>query len=114
MSAGQKEDSLRIADNPEPATGRSSIATSIFDANADHAQSHDPRWDIALEWNSGQSADTPPDGQGRLLVGPERGCDHPLLDLSLKGLNNPYRPFAFALNGAKLVGRKLSRCVGPA
>jgi hypothetical protein len=35
------------------------MATSILDANADHAQSHHPRRVIAQEWNSGKSADIP-------------------------------------------------------
>jgi hypothetical protein len=83
-------------------------ATSILDANADHAQSHHPGRDIAQEWNSGKGADIPRDGQGRLLLSPKRRCDHSLLDLCLKGLNNPYRPFAFALNGAKLVGQNVA------
>src|ERR1700691_4021399 len=60
-------------------------ATSILDANADHAQSHHPGRDIAQEWNSGKGADIPRDGQGRLLLSPKRRCDHSLLDLCLKG-----------------------------
>lgn len=44
----------------------------------------------------------------RLLLSPKRRRDHPLPDLCLKGLNNPYRPFTFALNGAKLVGRNVA------
>jgi hypothetical protein len=84
------------------------MATSILYANADHAQSHHPRRDIAHEWNSGESAEIPRDGQGRLFPSPKCRCDHPILDLCLKSLNNPYRPFAFALDGAQLVGRNVA------
>jgi hypothetical protein len=79
---------------------RSKAATSILDVNADHAQSHDPRRNIAQKRNSRESANKPRDAQAGLLLRPERRRDHPLLELGLKGLNNPYRPFAPALNGA--------------
>jgi hypothetical protein len=68
-------------------------------------RSHHPRRDIAQKRNSRESADKPRDVQGRLLLRPERRRNHALLELRLKGLNNPHGPFALALNGAKLVGR---------
>lgn len=75
--------------------------TSIRDTNEDHAHGHNPRRNITQEWNSGESADKPRDAQTRLLLSPEHRRDHPLLELLLKGLNNPYRPFAISFLAVK-------------
>jgi len=81
------------------------IATSILDANANHAQSHHPRRDIAEKRNSRENADKPRDVQCFLFLRSKRRRDHPLLELRLKGVNDPYGPFTLTLNSAKLVGR---------
>jgi hypothetical protein len=95
---------VRLASFDKQDTSPSGIPSvyrdSVLDANADHAHSHYPRWDVAQKWNAGESADKPRDVQGVLLLSPERRRGQPLLELRLKGLNNPYRPFTLALNSA--------------